>query len=164
MKKNNIIPIILLLFYSCNKSVLEGEPDRPEPFDIAFVDSETNKNLLDTSSNAYYHIDSLKFIKQNGEVVELYQDSTHNYIAGNFHYNKYGWYIELNEPNSFWEDFEDIYGKELDTTFYLYLNKNETDTINIYVNYEDKLQTINYYHHETYNIEHITFIKKLIEK
>lgn len=155
MKTKLILLIIFnILLLGCEKTPTDDYDSLINYFSVAFLDAQTHENLLDTTAEAYYHIDSLKIIKQNGEIGNLIftDDFAGKDFVGSFHFfPEFGFRLEIRFHGADWqwEDFEKIYGNEMDTTLYLYLNQYETDTINIILRKQPEEFIVRYFGHDT---------------
>ena len=145
MKKFKIIfltsIVLVLIFYSCNKSFPDGEPAYTPCFYIALVDEQTKKSLFDTVTGTKYHLDSVKLFNQAGKQINVGPVKYVNRNDTTYILDKqdgiWGWAIEFWPFPIEWNSFEEKYNP-FDTTFYLYLNQYDTDTL-IYHYYIDTI-------------------------
>ena len=124
--------VSVLIFYSCNKFFPDGEPSMFPTTHIALIDSETGKDLFDTIQGTEYHLDSVKLFNQDGKQIDVFPNS---YICKND--TCYAGQGIDDYPNfcitfdPFNVEVNDLYEKHerFDSTFYLYLNQYDTDTL-----------------------------------
>lgn len=137
---------IAIAMYSCEKSNSDYD-ELYTNFSFTLVDAQTQEGLIDTTANAYYHVDSIKLISQSGEIHDnLFIDTGSSVDYGYFGYGPM-FYLTIALHQTTWqeEDFVRLYGEQMDTTMYLYLNQYETDTLDIKFRLDSGI-SLNYNH------------------